>query len=701
MLSIQQLSVLLSIAIYCCLADNPPPSTLTIPVIIYDHYPSLNANFECDWYAPNDPEQRERGGVTQGLVASILNSTNPVPTLSPTANQETRWNGLIYDDAAFASFFQDTKGINIEVPYSLVLNLNSDSNTYTFDNQAMFPIDGRGFDALPGYETYGGGHNYHFCMRVNTFFTYQGTEVFDFIGDDDVWVFINRKLVVDIGGVHSASPASVDVKTLGLTVGQIYPFDLFYCERHTSESTIKITTTLALRCVLDYCDVCNGNGRSCCKADQGDCADADLCTVDACPPTGNPDINQDNWRSFCTHTPMVCNPVDKCHTSMCSNGTCSQDAITCPEKKCQIATCDGEVGCQYSPKCVPANDCETSVCNEEGECVVNEVVCDTTDKCLNQQCYPTGGGCRPTPKNCITDYNPCTNQTCVPETGECNTETIPSDICNCECETPPTLCQLSWCNVTTGKCEIAPLPILNEDLCFTVVCDDATGAITMTPKVECSGCSECQAGVCVDNNSTTICDDLNMCTIDTCTEAACAHTIADCDDDNPCTVDTCDSNTGCVHTPTKCPDAGKCQVGVCNKDGGCGLAPRVCNSTNFCTQMFCDDFLGCVSLDRDCPSSRCASGYCNNVTQECEEHDYDPAPFVCRKGAVISTGVIAGIVVAAAIAAGLAVFGGKKGYDYWKTTQNQKISGSISNPMYELNPNANGDNPLYGSGNAI
>jgi fibro-slime domain-containing protein len=115
----------------------------------------------------------------------------------------------------------------------------------------FMPLKNRGFGFDPSFyispSTYCSSvENFSFTMEMHKLFTYKAGQTFAFRGDDDVWLFINNRLVLDLGGVHDAMSGSVNLDTLGLTEGEIYWFDFFYCERFVSESNIFITTNLQM-----------------------------------------------------------------------------------------------------------------------------------------------------------------------------------------------------------------------------------------------------------------------------------------------------------------------------------------------------------------------------------------------------------------------------------------------------------------------
>lgn len=114
---------------------------------------------------------------------------------------------------------------------------------YRYANPMFFPIDGDGFGNTPGWN-----HNYHFTMEVHTTFIYNaGTgQEFNFSADDDLWVYLNGKLAIDLGGIHTKIAGGIDLDSIagafGLVDGNTYDFDLFFAERHTSQSNLIFET---------------------------------------------------------------------------------------------------------------------------------------------------------------------------------------------------------------------------------------------------------------------------------------------------------------------------------------------------------------------------------------------------------------------------------------------------------------------------
>jgi fibro-slime domain-containing protein len=141
----------------------------------------------------------------------------------------------------FADWYNDREGVNLAT--DLELQLTEDAQgTWVYDAQEFFPIDGQGF----GNE--GLDHNFHFTTEIHTSFTYGGGERFTFTGDDDVWVFINGKLAIDLGGVHTPLSSTVDLDTVatefGIARGNSYHLDVFQAERHTVASHFRMETNI-------------------------------------------------------------------------------------------------------------------------------------------------------------------------------------------------------------------------------------------------------------------------------------------------------------------------------------------------------------------------------------------------------------------------------------------------------------------------
>jgi fibro-slime domain-containing protein len=117
-------------------------------------------------------------------------------------------------------------------------------------------------------------HNFYFTTEVQYWFKYEANTLatLDFLGDDDVWVFLNNRLAVDLGGVHVPSAGSVTIDAVagtvnatmrdgrgfpmfenppiprpgttaqfGLVPGNVYMISIFHAERQVDGSSFQLT----------------------------------------------------------------------------------------------------------------------------------------------------------------------------------------------------------------------------------------------------------------------------------------------------------------------------------------------------------------------------------------------------------------------------------------------------------------------------
>ncbi|MEM6962615.1 MAG: fibro-slime domain-containing protein [Myxococcota bacterium] len=190
-----------------------------------------------DFRADHPDFQRAIGAQT-GIVESWLGSDG-LPVYAPEG--ATR---VTEGAASFDQWYRDVTGINERFEVLLPLTV-TDTGSRVYDNPEYFPIDGVGYGdtAVSADAT----HNFHFTTEIHEYFVYNGREEFHFRGDDDVWVFVNGYLVIDLGGVHPPMTASVRFDEIaaqaGLTLGGVYRFDVFHAERHTTKSSLRFETS--------------------------------------------------------------------------------------------------------------------------------------------------------------------------------------------------------------------------------------------------------------------------------------------------------------------------------------------------------------------------------------------------------------------------------------------------------------------------
>ncbi len=189
-------------------------------------------------FKDSHPDFEKFGGddIQAGIVKNELGADHKPVYAASGATMDTS------GPDAFKQWYSDVSGVNEAFPITIPLS-QTQPGLFVYDNANFFPIDNMGSG------NQGRSHNYHFTTEIHTRFKYNGGEVFTFRGDDDLWAFVNGKLAIDLGGLHTPKTQTINfdqrAAELGLTKGETYAMDIFHAERKTVMSNFRIETSIA------------------------------------------------------------------------------------------------------------------------------------------------------------------------------------------------------------------------------------------------------------------------------------------------------------------------------------------------------------------------------------------------------------------------------------------------------------------------
>jgi fibro-slime domain-containing protein len=193
------------------------PTQLVLPIVYHDFK---------DWKEvgghPDFGHYQGTGRGVPGIAKPILGAMNvpehvamctALTTNLCTAGDTTDWFAMWYLDNLALPAIQYNKTIVKTLTLPQVMGK---PGTFQYGpDENFFPLDGLTgtWGLTPGSNP---PHDFSFTSATRTWFEYEGAATLTFVGDDDVWVYINKKLAVDLGGTHTRNTGSI---TLDATNG--------------------------------------------------------------------------------------------------------------------------------------------------------------------------------------------------------------------------------------------------------------------------------------------------------------------------------------------------------------------------------------------------------------------------------------------------------------------------------------------------